>query len=88
MRRPTPKRNHGFTIVEIMVVAIIIGILCAIALPNFAKIRNNAYRDQCTTNLQRIVAAKEHWSMETGALDTDTPTALQLDPYIKNGTSS
>ena len=71
-----------------MVVAAIIGILCAIALPNFATIRNNAYKDQCITNLMRIVAAKEHWSMETGAADTDIPTATQLDPYIKDGTAS
>ena len=82
------RHNRGITLVEMMVVAVIIGIICAIALPNFATIRNNAYRDQCITNLMRISAAKEHWSMETGAADADVPTAIQLDPYIKDGTAS
>ena len=65
------RHNRGITLVEMMVVAVIIGIICAIALPNFATIRNNAYKDQCIINLMRIVAAKEHWSMETGATDAD-----------------
>ncbi len=84
----TKYDNMGFTIVEMLVVSAIIAILCAIAVPNFIKIRSNTYRDVCITNLMRVVAAKEHWSMETGAADTDTPTALQLDPYIKDGTAS
>ncbi|MDD5680064.1 MAG: prepilin-type N-terminal cleavage/methylation domain-containing protein [Candidatus Omnitrophica bacterium] len=82
------RNNYGFTLMEMMIVAVIIGILCAIAIPNFITVRNNTYRDACITNLRRIVAAKEHWAMETGAADTDTPTAVQLDPYIKDGTTS
>lgn len=89
MEKPATKYdNAGFTIVEMMVVAAIIAILCAIAIPNFMKIRTNTYRDVCITNLRRIAAAKEHWSMETGAADADTPTALQLDPYIGDSTAS
>lgn len=82
------KSDIGITIVEMMVVVAIIGIVCAIALPNFAKVRSNAYRDLCITNLQRIAAAKEHWSMETGEADTATPSAADLNSYIKGGTAS
>lgn len=85
--RLTYRPDAGVTIIEMMVVVVIIGIVCAIALPNFEKIRNNAYRDQCIINLRRIAAAKEHWSMETGAADTDEPIAGDLDPYIKNKTA-
>ena len=82
------KNRKGVTITEIMLVLIIIGILCAMAVPNFTRMRANAYRDKCITNLRIIVSAKEHWSLETGAADTATPTAAQLNPYIKDGTSS
>ncbi len=89
MKVPLMRLNRfGVTIIEIMIVIAIIGIVCAVALPNFTTIRNNAYRDHCVTNLRRISAAKEHWAMETGAADTDTPTATQLDPYLKDGTLS
>lgn len=89
MKKPAAKYyNAGFTIVEMMIVSAIIAILCAIAVPNFIKIRSNAYKDVCITNLMRIAAAKEHWSMETGAVDTAVPTDLQLNPYIKDETSS
>jgi len=80
---PKYRNSCGVTLVEMMIVAVIIGILCAIAIPNFALIRNNTYKNQCITNLRRIAAAKEHWSMETGAADTAVPTAAQLDPYVK-----
>lgn len=82
------KNRRGMTLTEIMVVAIIIGILCAMAVPSFSKYRDSVYKDQCITNLRIIAAAKEHWSLETGVADTATPTSVQLDPYIKDGTAS
>ncbi len=89
MKKPVIKcDNEGLTIAEMMVVVAIMAILCAIAIPNFMKTRDNTYRDACITNLRRIVAVKEHWSMETGAADDATPTASQLNPYINDGTAS
>ena len=79
--------NHvgirGLTITEVMVVLVVIGILCMMALPNFTKYRESAFRDQCIVNLRRIVTAKEHWSLETGAADTATPDEEDLEPYIE-----
>ncbi len=77
------KNKKGFTLIEIIIVTIIIGILATMAMPQFSKIRKRMYRDRCITNLRRIAAAKEHWSLETGAADTVTPTAAQLDPYLR-----
>ncbi len=80
--------SRGMSLVEVLTVAVIIGILCAIAIPNFTKIRHTTYTNECITNLRRIAAAKEHWSLENNADDTATPTASDLDPYIKGGTAS
>lgn len=85
------SNRRGMTLIEIIMVLLIMGILCAIAVPNFTRMRTNAYRDKCITNLRTIAAAKEHWSLETGAADTATPTTAQLNTgygYIKGGTSS
>ena len=85
--RSLSKNKFGFSLVEIMIVAAIMAILATMAIPNFNRMRANSYRDQCVSNLKRIATVKEQWSYETGAADTDTPTAAQLDVYIKGGTS-
>ena len=83
LKQPKCEYRKGMTLVEVLIVATIIGILCAMAIPNFTKIRSKVYRDKCITNLRRIATAKEHWSLETGAADTDVPTPADLDPYLK-----
>jgi prepilin-type N-terminal cleavage/methylation domain-containing protein len=67
-------RKHGFTLVEIMIVVLIIGILMAIAVPNFIKARENSRRNSCIANLKQIDSAKEQYAMDqklaTGAAIT------------------
>lgn len=80
------KRNKrkGFTLVEIMIVVLIIGILLAIAVPNFVKARQNSRVQTVVGNLKQIEAAKEQWAMDTGATSTATPTSADLAPqYMK-----
>src|SRR4051794_34425370 len=66
-RRPTARRNKAFTLVEIMIVVLIIGILMAIAVPNFIKARENSRRSSCIANLKQIDSAKEQWAMDNKA---------------------
>ena len=78
------KKSKGFTLVEIMIVVLIIGILLAIAVPNFIKARETSRTKSCVANLRQIEAGKEQWAMEMKKNGTDTPTQGDLEPdYVK-----
>ena len=56
--------RRGFTLIEIMIVVLIIGILLAIAVPNFVKARESSRQKACIGNLKQIDAAKEQYAMD------------------------
>lgn len=51
------KRKSGFTLVEIMIVVLIIGLLAALAIPNFRKSRALAQKNVCIDNMRLIQGA-------------------------------
>lgn len=74
----TSKTRKAFTLVEIMIVVLIIGILLAIAVPNFIKARDSSRAKTCVANLKQIESAKEQWAMENKKGASDTPTSTDL----------
>ena len=78
------KRNSvGFTLVEIMITVMIIGLLAAIGVPNFVKAKQKSRQSVCINNLRIIAAAKEQTVAEHGLEEGDTLTEADITPYIK-----
>src|SRR6187431_60023 len=72
------SRKSGFTLVEIMIVVAIIGLLAAIAIPNFIKAREASQKNACIANLRQIDGAKQTWALEQKKVNTDTPVDTDL----------
>ena len=58
------KNRKGFTLIELMIVIAIIGILAAMAIPNFQKARASARQKSCYSNIRIISGAIEMYNMD------------------------
>jgi type II secretory pathway pseudopilin PulG len=71
-----------------MIVVAIIGLLAAIAIPNFMKSREKTMQNACVNNLRRIEYGKEQWAVASGKKTGDATVNSAVDEYIKAGAPS
>jgi prepilin-type N-terminal cleavage/methylation domain-containing protein len=78
------SNKSGFTLVEIMIVVAIIGLLAAIAIPNFVRARTTSQMNACINNLRQIDGAAQQWAMETRQPTNAAPAFTDISGYLKS----
>ncbi len=88
---PTPKSGLPTWAIVLIVVGgvgiagvAMVGMLAAIAIPNFVKARATAQINHCINNLRQIDSAKQQWALEHQKKETDMPTQSDITSYLKN----
>ena len=61
------RRRQGFSLIEVLVVIAIISVLAAILFPVFSRVRENAAKTNCLSNLNQVGVAMRAYSSTTAA---------------------
>ena len=85
LHRQVKASFAAFTLIEIMIVVLIIGVLLAVAVPNFIRAREQSRRKTCIGNLRKIEYAKDAYLMDNNLEQETTPTAANLWPTSGTG---
>lgn len=75
---------RGFTLVEVMIVVVIIGMLAALALPQFQKVRTSAQDKSVTNNLRALASAADQYYLENGVTTVALTNLVGSTNYVKN----
>jgi type IV pilus assembly protein PilA len=77
------RSDPGFTLVEIMIVVVIIGLLASIAIPAFQKVRQSSQDKAVINNARQMAAAADQYYLESGASFAVPSSLIGATNYVK-----
>jgi type IV pilus assembly protein PilA len=77
------RSRKGFTLVEIMIVVVIIGLLAAMAIPAFQKVRQSSQDKAVLNNARQLSAASDQYFLENGVSTVALSNLVGPDSYVK-----
>ncbi len=80
------NNQKGFTLIELMVVVVIIGILAAIALPNFLSMQDRAKESEVKSNAHTTQLSVEDFKTQSNGMKPDAQGSFANAPTVANST--
>ena len=77
------RSTKGFTLVEIMIVVVIIGLLAAMAIPAFQKVRSSSQDKAVLNNARQLSAAADQYYLENGVSVVGSANLVGATNYVK-----
>ena len=77
------RSTRGFTLVEIMIVVVIIGLLAAMAIPAFQKVRQSSQDKAVLNNARQLAAAADQYFLENGVTSVVQSGLVGSTSYVK-----
>ena len=77
------RSTKGFTLVEIMIVVVIIGLLAAMAIPAFQKVRTSSQDKAVLNNARQLSAAADQYYLENGVSTVASSNLVGAAAYVK-----
>ena len=77
------RSHEGFTLVEIMIVVVIIGLLAAMAIPAFQKVRQSSQDKAVLNNARQLAAAADQYFLENGVSSCLQTDLVGSTSYVK-----
>ena len=77
------NNRKGFTLVEIMIVVVIIGLLAAMAIPAFQKVRQSSQDKAVLNNARQLAGGADQYFLENGVSTVSFGALVGADKYVK-----
>jgi prepilin-type N-terminal cleavage/methylation domain-containing protein len=81
------RRNGGFTLVELLIAIVVIGVLAAIMIPAYGRVKNKGLGATMVSDLRNLVTAQENYFLENSEYYAGALPAAQFEYRVSSGVS-